>query len=500
VVLVSACATVDFEAEKTPSYALQDTDNTYLARKRSKATAHPADQSGFHLIADSIEALAIRLLLATKAERSLDIQYYMIKNDIIGRVFYSALLGAADRGVQVRLLIDDITTGGMENGLTAVADHPNIELRLFNPFASRGVRAFDAWDVQRLNRRMHNKSFTVDGQFTIIGGRNISAEYFAYNNDYNFADLDALAVGPIVSDTATMFDSYWNHKKAIPFKQLSKQKSDGGTRLSKLRVALEKNLQEIRETPYAEAVKASFNDYIKSDASQFTWAPYELVYDSPDKVIASKAENAKKITDSLRHTVLGAEKSLLVVSPYFVPLKTGIESLSTLQDSGVQVDIITNSLASSDHVLVHSGYAPSRKPLLDHGVRIFEIREDLEIRGRKAAKAKASKSSLHTKAFITDERYFFIGSFNWDPRSANLNTELGIIIDSEELASTATAALHKALPLDTYEVSLNHKKQLRWRTHNKDGSEEVFEKEPNTSYWKRLQASMGRLLPIKSQL
>lgn len=424
----------------------------------------------------------------------------MITDDIIGRVFFTALVTAADRGVKVRLLMDDITTGGMENGLTALADHPNIELRLFNPFASRGVRAFDVWDLQRLNRRMHNKSFTVDGQFTIIGGRNISAEYFAYNNDYNFADLDTLAIGPIVSDTARMFDSYWNHKKAIPFKQLSKQKNDDGERMAKLRVALEKNLEEIRTTPYAEAVKASFNDYIKSDASQFTWAPYELVYDSPDKVIASKAEDAKKITDSLRHTVLGAEKSLLVVSPYFVPLKTGIESLSALQDSGVQVDIITNSLASSDHVLVHSGYAPSRKPLLEHGVRIFEIREDLEIRGTKSEKTKTANSSLHTKAFITDERYFFIGSFNWDPRSANLNTELGIIIDSEELASAATAALNKALPVDTYEVFLNDKKQMRWRTHNRDGSQEVFEKEPHTSYWKRLQASMGRLLPIKSQL
>ena len=500
VVLVSACTTVDFEADKAPSYALQNTQNTFLGKTVAAMPARPLNQSGFLLIPDSIDALAIRLLLAAKAERSLDIQYYMITNDIIGRVFFASLVQAADRGVKVRLLIDDITAGGMDKGFTAVADHPNIELRLFNPFASRSLRAFDAWDLRRLNRRMHNKSFTADGQYTVIGGRNISAEYFAYNNDYNFADLDTLAVGPIVSDTANMFDSYWNHQKSIPFEQLSKQKTDDGTRIKELRAALKNNLQEIKKTPYSTAILASFEDYIKKDDDRFTWAPYQLVFDSPDKVIASKAEGARKITDSLLHTILGAEKSLLVISPYFVPLKSGIEGISGLSDSGIQIDIVTNSLASGDHILVHSGYAPSRKPLLEHGVRFFEIREDLEVKGTKRAKVEEAKSSLHTKAFIVDNRYFFMGSFNWDPRSANLNTELGVIIDSEYLASAAANAIYKAIPQDTYEAFLNEKKQLRWRTHEEDGAELVFTKEPHTHYWKRLKANLGRLLPIKSQL
>ncbi|MBE9538854.1 MAG: phospholipase D family protein [Proteobacteria bacterium] len=499
ITLASACATVDFEAEKTPSYALPGTQDTFLGQAATQRETRPKNQSGFALIPDSINALAIRLLLAAKAERSLDVQYYMIKNDIIGRLFFATLVQAADRGVRVRLLIDDITTGGMDKGLTAVADHPNIELRLFNPFASRGLRAFDAWDLQRLNRRMHNKSFTADGQFTIIGGRNISAEYFAYNNDYNFADLDTLAVGPIVSDTAAMFDSYWNHRKAIPFKQLSKQKPDDGARLKKLRAALLENLEAIKKTPYASAVSASFEEYLERKVD-YTWAPYQLVYDSPDKVIASKAEAADKITDSLLHTVLGAEKSLLVISPYFVPLKSGIAGISELQDSGVQIDILTNSLASGDHILVHSGYAPSRKPLLEHGVRFFEIREDLAISGTSRAKTDKANSSLHTKAFIVDKRYLFMGSFNWDPRSAYLNTELGVIIDSEYLAAKSSKAIYKAIPRDTYEVYLNQNKQLRWRTHDENGVEIVFDKEPHTSYWKRLRANLGRLLPIKSQL
>jgi len=499
VTLATACATVDFEADKTPSYALQDTQDTFLGQAVARRKPAPENQSGFALIPDSIEALAIRLLLAAKAERSLDVQYYMIKNDIIGRVFIAALVQAADRGVKVRLLIDDISTGGMDKGLSAVAEHPNIELRLFNPFASRGLRALDIWDLQRLNRRMHNKSFTADGQFTIIGGRNISAEYFAYNNDYNFADLDTLAIGPIVSDTATMFDSYWNHRKAIPFEQLSKQKPDDGTRMKKLRAALSENLEAIKKTPYASAVAASFEQHMEREV-EFTWAPYQLVYDSPDKVIASKADDADKITDSLLHTILGAEKSLLVISPYFVPLKSGIEGISELQDSGIQIDIVTNSLASSDHILVHSGYAPSRKPLLEHGVRFFEIREDFAVKGTNRARTKEANSSLHTKAFLVDKRYFFLGSFNWDPRSAYLNTELGVIIDSEYLASQAAKAIYEAIPQNAYEVLLNKKKQLRWRTHDENGVEIVFEKEPHTSYWRRLQASLGRLLPIKSQL
>ena len=500
ITLSSACATVDFEAEKPSSYALKDTGDTSLAKTAASFGTHPPEQSGFRLISDSIDALAVRLQLAERAEKSLDVQYYMIKNDIIGAVFIASLVRAADRGVRVRLLIDDITTGGMDKGFTAIADHPNIELRLFNPFASRGIRTFDFWQFRRLNRRMHNKSFTADGQFTIIGGRNIATEYFGANDGYNFGDLDTLAVGPVVSDTSDMFDSYWNHRKAIPFKQLSGQEADDGTRMAKLRAALEENNADIRNSPYAKAVIASFEEHFKDDGSQFTWAPYQLVYDSPDKVIASKAEDADKITTPLLHTVLGAEESLLVISPYFVPLKSGIEGISELQDSGIQIDIVTNSLASSDHILVHGGYAPSRKPLLQHGVRFFEVREDVELGGTETDRAKEASSSLHTKAFIVDKRYFFMGSFNWDPRSANLNTELGVIIDSRDLASEAAERVYKAMSQYSYEVFLNEKNQLRWRTHDINGVEEIFDKEPHTSSWKRLKANMSGLLPIKSQL
>lgn len=499
-ILGSGCATVDFDAAKSESYALTDTDDTYLGNYLSQFDSHPAHYSGFYIIPDGIDALAIRLLMELRAERSIDAQYYMINDDIVGRVFFTSLVRAADRGVRVRLLIDDINTGGLEDELAAMEDHPNIELRLFNPFASRNLRFFDLWDFGRVNRRMHNKSFTVDNQMTLIGGRNMAAEYFSVNHEYNFGDLDTLAVGPIVEDTSRMFDSFWNHSNAIPYRQLSGQQPDGGARLAALTESLQDNSEILRDSPYANAVYDSLVDLIATDGSSFEWAPYELVYDSPDKSISEDAAtNARSILTPLRDAILQAQESLMIISPYFVPRCSGIKGLSDLQDSGVQVDIVTNSLASSDHLLVYGGYAGSRKPLLRDGVRIYEVRGDTHIDGTNRAGTSKSTSSLHTKAFVVDRRYFFMGSFNWDPRSADINTELGVIIDSPKIASWAMDRIAQAAPTATYQVFLNDHDSLRWRTEE-DGQMKIWDREPDTSFYKRFKASLTRILPIRSQL
>lgn len=496
----AGCATVDFDAPKPSSRALTDTSDTTLGEFLAKYSDHPANESGFYLISDSIDALAIRLLLTEYAQRSIDAQYYMIDNDIIGKVFFTSLLRAADRGVRVRLLIDDINTSDMEHKLAGLADHPNIELRLFNPFANRSFRMFDAWDFQRVNRRMHNKSFTLDNQVTIIGGRNIAKEYFAANTEYNFGDLDTLAIGPVVSDTSRMFDSYWNHRNAIPYTQLSRQKPDGGARLKAVRDSLQDNTEALRDTPYADAVYDSLEEYMDDASRRFTWAPYELVYDSPDKSIsAEEAEDARSIVTPLSRTARSAQESLMIISPYFVPRKSGIEALAQMQDNGVQVEVITNSLASSDHLLVHGGYASCRKPLLEHGVKFFEVRDDVRVSGTRRARTHKTKSSLHTKAFIVDQRYFFMGSFNWDPRSAKINTELGIIIDSPEISTDITRQIYATAPGNTYQVFLNEEGSLRWSAIE-DGVEVISDREPDTSFFTRLLANLGSLLPIKSQL
>ena len=500
VILSAGCATVDFDASKPVSHVITATDDTQLGKYLSTFTEHPSNESGFFLVNDSIDALAIRLLLAEQAERSIDAQYYMVGDDIIGNVFFASLLRAADRGVRVRLLIDDINTGGMELKLAGMDNHPNIELRLFNPFASRGFRPFDAWDFQRINRRMHNKSLTFDNQITIIGGRNIAAEYFAANQEYNFGDLDTVAVGPVVADTSRMFDAYWNHRNAIPYKQFSGRKADDGKYLTDLRAELRDNRALLIGTPYADAIFDSIDDYNKNFNHKFQWARYQLVYDSPDKSIGSEeAEQAQSIVDPLAHVARSAQESLLVISPYFVPGSREIKNLGALQDSGVQIDIVTNSLSSSDHLLVFGGYAGCRKPLLRQGVRFYEVRNDALFPGASDVSADKYDSSLHTKAFVVDRRYFFMGSFNWDPRSTEINTELGILIDSPELANWAADRVYAKAPTRAYEVFLDDNERLRWRTYE-NGQEVIFETEPETSFFTRLKANLSRALPIRGQL
>ena len=498
--LLSGCASVDFDAEKSTTYALTDTDDTYLGSYVSQLGDHPADYSGFYLLGDSMSALALRLLLELHAARSIDVQYYTVADDIIGEVFFASLVRAADRGVRVRLLLDDINTGGMDDTLAVMDQHPNIELRLFNPFAYRNLRFMNIGDFSRVNRRMHNKSFTVDNQVTIIGGRNIAAEYFAANDEYNFSDMDLLAVGPVVDETSRMFDAFWNHRNAVPYRLLSGQPEDGGERLMAFKASLKDNSEALRDTPYANAIVESLEEMIGDDDSFFEWAPYELVYDSPDKSISDEAaENAASITTPLRASIMQARESLLVVSPYFVPRQSGINTLSEIQDSGVQVDIVTNSLASSDHLLVHSGYAGARRPLLAHGVRIFEMRGDVHVVGTRRAGTQGSSSSLHAKAFIVDDRYFFMGSFNWDPRSAEINTELGVIIDSPKIASQMAASIMQAVPTKSYEVFLNDDGDLRWRAEI-NGRVEIWDREPETSFYTRAKAALLGILPVESQL
>jgi putative cardiolipin synthase len=500
VLALGGCATVDFDAPKPASEALTDTGDTYLGELLAETFHRPRDESGFYIVTDPIDALAIRLLLAERAQRSIDAQYYMIKGDVIGNVFFQTLLRAADRGVRVRLLIDDINTAGMDEVLGGMAEHPNIELRLFNPFANRSLRAFDAWNFGRINRRMHNKSFTVDNQVTVIGGRNIAAEYFSYNMEYNFGDLDTFAVGPVVRETSRMFDSYWNHRNAIPFQQLSGQQEDNGERLQTARDALVDSFDDLRNSPYSEAVRKSLEDFIDPDTRPLVWAPYELVYDSPDKSLSAReAKEAPSIVTPLVRSVTSAEESLLVVSPYFVPRKTGIETLAKMQVDGVDILIVTNSLASSDHTLVHGGYTAYRKRLLKSGIRICEIRGDLYIPGTEDAGSYDTKSSLHTKAFIVDRRYFFMGSFNWDPRSANINTELGIIIESPEIAERLSTAMEEALENVCYMPFLDERGRLRWREHNGD-QVDILTHEPDTTYFHRVKATLSRALPVRGQL
>jgi putative cardiolipin synthase len=494
------CASVDFDAPKTTSHVMTDTDDTYLGKElEGVAEQHPGE-AGFHAIGDSIEALSARLLMAERAERTIDAQYYLIKDDIVGRIFIGSLLKAADRGVRVRLLIDDMFTSGYDAGLAGLVSHPNFEIRVFNPFARRSARALDGiTSFSRINRRMHNKSFTVDNKITIIGGRNIADEYFGARVDAKFGDLDVAGIGPVVDEISAMFDMYWNHERAAPIAAFAKMPDDPAAELVRVRKELAESEANVIHTPYADAVSDSILEFVEADDKDFTWAPYVVAVDSPDKSIKSKATESQSITTTLYDSLRTAEKSMVILSPYFVPLKEGIAALSEIQGRGIDVTIVTNSLAANNQSSVHSGYGSSRKPLLQAGVKIYEVRPDADVSGSELTAASGAKATLHTKAFVVDRKELFIGSFNFDPRSANINTELGVIIKSPKMAAEFADLIDLKLPQQTYEVYLNDEEKLRWRTHN-DGNELIYDKEPETTGWQRFKVGFMRIIPMKSQL
>lgn len=501
-VILTACASVDFDHPRTPSSAIPESPDSHLARQlRDAVTGRPPGHSGFYPLLDGIDALAARLLLAERAEDSIDVQYYLIKDDIVGNAFIRVLLRAADRGVRVRLLLDDVFTKGYDAGLMALNSHPNIEIRVFNPFrrGAFGRTLGAAWDFTRINRRMHNKSFTVDNQVTVIGGRNIADEYFGARRDAAFGDLDVLGIGPVVGDVSAMFDAYWNHETALPVPAFLPELSDAQGELARVRQDLEASQSRIAESEYAAAVERRVLQYVEKDPSMFQWAPYTLVYDSPDKGIGKRGSEAASITLPLSEALRSAEREIIVISPYFVPRKRGVESLIELQSRGVDVTVVTNSLAANNQLAVHGGYAPARKPLLRNGIRIYEVRPDATVSGAEAVSASGAKATLHTKAFLVDGSRIFVGSFNFDPRSANINTELGVIIEDANLGRRLRDRVTSSLPRQAYALSLDEQGALRWRTCD-DGRAVTYDNEPETSWRQRFAAGLMRLLPIRGQL
>ena len=350
---------------------------------------------------------------------------------------------------------------------------------------------------------MHNKSFTVDNQVTIIGGRNIASEYFGARDDVNFGDVDVIGIGPIVQDVSNVFDLYWNNKLAAPIPSFAKMPADPAAELEQLRIRLDKVIAKIKETKYADAVRVDYEYYLGKEREKkekyITWAPYKLVYDAPEKAQKAKANKAKNITLDLKAAIDAAEYELIIISPYFVPGKRGLAFFKELRERGMDVTVITNSLSSNNHAIVHSGYAPYRRPLLKMGVKIYEARADRTARGVERAEGKFSEGNLHTKVFILDRKKTFVGSFNWDPRSVDINTEMGVIIDSPVLASLSAKEIDEALDHKTYEVYLNENNQLRW-ADNSGANAVIYTKEPNTSWWKRFTTGLMRILPVENQL
>ncbi len=501
VVALSACSTAESASTPRPSYAYTDTGDTFLG-KAVTALEHPdPSESGFYLLFDGIDALASRLVLARQVERGIDAQYYLITDDVIGLLFLRSLLQAADRGVRVRLLVDDILTQGQDNRIVALDTHPNFEIRIYNPIANRARRAFDyVLDFRRVNRRMHNKSFTADGQVTIIGGRNIAAEYFAAREDVNFDDLDAIGFGAVAKDVSRMFDTYWNDEYSVQVTSIIPPPDDPKAALDEVRERFASVLQQVMTSRYGAALENSLVQTLEGDESLSEWSPYRLMYDSPSKSRHQQVdEDAKSILTPMREAIENAEKEFILISPYFVPQKSGVEFFRRLRDRGIAVTVITNSLASTNQPMVHTGYSRYRGPLLELGVSIYEMRPDTVVAGTERSGAESSQGNLHLKAFIVDREELFVGSFNWDPRSAYINTESGVIIESPKLAAQAAAAVDRGLAEEAYRLELDERGRLRW-IDERGGGRVVLTREPQAGLWRRIGVTLMRVLPIEGQL
>jgi cardiolipin synthase C len=529
--LLNGCASIPYDYPRPVSSALYRPEGTSLGKKvQARAINHPG-ASGFHLLPTGLDAFTARAVLIDRAENTLDLQYYIFHDDLMGRFVYDRLLAAADRGVRVRLLLDDWhQTPETDWLLATMAIHPNIEVRLFNPFGThrrifltRVLRM--AFGPQRLRGRMHNKAFIADNSVAIVGGRNIGAEYFGASDEFNFYDVDVMAVGPIAREASANFDNFWNCGLAMPVSALVPRRP-GAEDLKSARRDLETQRECLKKSTYW--LKVQDNDLLKRiDAGQvpLVWGPAEFLSDHPLKCIDPDDERqAVRMTQKLKGILEEARSELLMVTPYFVPGQAGMSLLRKMRSRNVTIKIITNSFLSTDAPLAQIGYMRYRKDLLRAGVELYEMKPTLvqlqhdqesrrfagdfrrlcysfiqgggslvqrgasriQIGGSSFQSGSDSRGSLHAKTFVLDRQRVFVGSFNFDPRSMKLDTQNGIIIRSPELADQAAYLFDQGIcPARTYRVTLLGDDDLVWITED-NGREVRYYREPLSRFWPRL--------------
>ena len=516
--LLAGCASLPPGSDypKTTSSALSRPEQTRLGLQMAAAKAEHPGTSGFKLLPVGIDSFLLRMEMAEAAARTLDVQYFLIQSDDTGQLLIEALLKAADRGVRIRVLLDDAGSFGRDAQIRTLAGYPNVELRLFNPFAYRGNVEFVhvaeyLGDATRLNYRMHNKLFVVDNEIGLVGGRNVGDEYFQGGHDLQFGDYDIIAAGPIVNEISNCFDAFWNSPMAIPIEALAGGKPSAqdlddyrGVLAAHHAQMIDANASYMRALAANEPLAAML-----SGKSSLVWAKAEVIYDSPEK---AKVEDGEQGGRLLRHRLGEVAKQiqseLIIVSPYLVPGPRGMKFFEALRERNVSVRILTNSLASTDMSVVHSGYQAFRSPLLKMGVELYEVRPVLGqpvVRGNQLKSPSSGMYALHAKVFVFDRQRVFVGSMNLDQRSLHFNTEIGLIIDSPELArQIALRFADIAQPANSYVLMLSEangldQRHLVWRTLE-NGNPVDFDREPDVTMWQRLKVDMLSLLPLDELL
>ncbi|AOK60130.1 phospholipase D family protein [Burkholderia ubonensis] len=507
--LVAACATHPSATtlERTVSHALPADAATPLRDALAAPGAARPGESGFRLLADGAEALQMRIALARAATRTLDMQYYIATEDTTGKLLLGAALYAADRGVRVRMLVDDLNFHDIDRVMAGLNTHPNIEIRVFNPFGAsqRDVMQRTAiffTRIDRFTRRMHNKAMIADNQIAIVGGRNLGDEYFSASPTLQFRDLDVLAAGPVTRDISASFDAYWASGSSYPLRVLNHQTFDP-KELDAMRDELRAHWRKNAEPYNAKPLNATpLAQQIARGELGLVWAPAEFEADAPDKVAQPTDDYVSPPMRRLAELIRAAQHEFLAFSPYFVPHDEGVKILGDTTARGVRVAILTNSLAATDAVAVQAGYGPYRVPLLRHGVELYEYKARP---GRPRLLGSRSRASLHAKAYVIDREILVIGSMNLDRRSAHLNTELALVIHSPALAQqVATIFARATQPDESYRVQLAAlsgpgASELIW-TGTDEGVLRTYHVDPYAGLLRNVLTGVFMLLPVDDQL
>jgi putative cardiolipin synthase len=515
---LAACSSLPPGADypRVASRAFSDPGQTRLGQAVAGAVAAHAPDSGFRLISVGQDGFALRMQLIRAAQSSLDLQYFIFRGDNTGSLLTAAILDSADRGVRVRILVDDAETVAGDDRILALVAHPLIQVRIFNPFRYRGhidiLRGIEyGLDFRRLDYRMHNKLLVADGAIAVIGGRNLSDPYFQVNPESQFADDDVAAAGPVVPRLSGVFDEFWNSALSIPSDALSggRPTTDG---LGPYRAELDADRADWKRQGADYLAKVAGGEPLASlldGRLPLVWAGVTVIYDSPDK---RKVDDGEMVGRLMHRAVARAaenvQSELLMVTPYLIPGREGMRIFADLRTRKVRVRILTTSLEANTVVLAQAGYMRYRRPLLEQGVELYEIRALLGSArgsGESAAMARHGNYSLHAKMFVFDRKRIFIGSMNFDQRSMHLNTEIGLLIDSTELAGQIAARFDAMVRLENaYTVVLQpdpggRAQHMVWRTQE-NGAPVDYELEPERQWGQRLGATILSWLPIDDEL
>jgi cardiolipin synthase C len=494
--LLGACsAAVNWDYPRTPSNAFAHPETSSVgALFQEAADKHPG-LSGFSLVEHGENAFLARLAMVDLAEKTLDAQYYIWDSDTTGRILASRLMRAADRGVRVRILIDDnYQTGDKDFLLAGLEGYPNIEIRFFNPITNRFWRTLSFLaDFGRVNHRMHNKLLVIDNAVGIVGGRNIADVYFGVRADYNYRDLDVLTAGPIVREISASFDMFWNSDWAIPVgatvKELPTERD--------WKAMLKRFEENVSAAGYPYPIYQNLDELrarLVQIRDNFIWAPGNVLVEYPSRV--TTAAEIGVIHNALSQRLSEVELEVLIESPYFVLPDRVIDRVRQLTARGIKVRALTNSAASNDVIVAHAGYANTREKLLEAGAELYELRPDTDMERRWSALSDKSRAALHNKFIVFDRKSVFIGSFNLDPRSSTLNTEIGVMINSPEMASQAAKIMDEGVaPGSAYQVTLDNDDRLVWTAEN-NGEKVQYDTDPGTNIWDRLLFDFIGTLPI----